>query len=108
MSEGNHQIILCERGIRTFTNTTRNTLDLSAIPSIKELSHLPIIVDPSHAAGRREFVIPLSKAAVAVGADGLIVEVHNDPAHALSDGAQSLYLEQFAQLMKEIKLLGIA
>jgi 3-deoxy-7-phosphoheptulonate synthase len=106
MSEGNPQIILCERGIRTFTNTTRNTLDLSAIPSIKELSHLPIIVDPSHAAGRREFVIPLSKAAIAVGADGLIVEVHNDPAHALSDGAQSLYLEQFAQLMKEIKFLG--
>jgi 3-deoxy-7-phosphoheptulonate synthase len=108
MSEGNAQIILCERGIRTFTNTTRNTLDLSAIPSIKELSHLPIIVDPSHAAGRREFVIPLSKAAVAVGADGLIVEVHNDPAHALSDGAQSLYLEQFAQLMKEIKMMGRA
>jgi 3-deoxy-7-phosphoheptulonate synthase len=106
MSEGNAQIILCERGIRTFTNTTRNTLDLSAIPSIKELSHLPIIVDPSHAAGRREFVIPLSKAAVAVGADGLIVEVHNDPAHALSDGAQSLYLEQFAQLMKEIKMMS--
>ena len=108
MSEGNPQIILCERGIRTFTNTTRNTLDLSAIPSIKELSHLPIIVDPSHAAGRREFVISLSKAAVAVGADGLIVEVHNDPPHALSDGAQSLYLEQFGQLMKEIKLLGKA
>jgi 3-deoxy-7-phosphoheptulonate synthase len=106
MSEGNARIILCERGIRTFTNTTRNTLDLSAIPSIKELSHLPIIVDPSHAAGRREFVIPLSKAAVAVGADGLIVEVHNDPAHALSDGAQSLYLEQFAQLMKEIKMMS--
>jgi 3-deoxy-7-phosphoheptulonate synthase len=102
MSEGNTRIILCERGIRTFTNTTRNTLDLSSIPSIKELSHLPIIVDPSHAAGRREFVIPLSKAAVAVGADGLIVEVHHDPPHALSDGAQSLYLEQFAQLMKEI------
>ena len=106
MSEGNPKIILCERGIRTFTNTTRNTLDLSAIPSIKELSHLPIIVDPSHAAGRREFVIPLSKAAVAVGADGLIVEVHNDPPRALSDGAQSLYLEQFGQLMKEIKFLG--
>ena len=103
ISEGNPRIILCERGIRTFTNTTRNTLDLSAIPSIKELSHLPIIVDPSHAAGRREFVIPLSKAAVAVGADGLIIEVHNDPPHALSDGAQSLYLEQFGQLMKEIK-----
>jgi 3-deoxy-7-phosphoheptulonate synthase len=106
MSEGNPQIILCERGIRTFTNTTRNTLDLSAIPAIKELSHLPIIVDPSHAAGRREFVIPFSRAAVAIGADGLLVEVHNDPSHALSDGAQSLYLEQFAQLMKEIKYLG--
>jgi 3-deoxy-7-phosphoheptulonate synthase len=108
MSEGNSQIILCERGIRTFTNTTRNTLDLSAIPSIKELSHLPVIVDPSHAAGRREFVIPFSRAAIAIGADGLIVEVHNDPAHALSDGAQSLYLEQFGQLMKEIKYLGKA
>jgi 3-deoxy-7-phosphoheptulonate synthase len=105
MSEGNHQVILCERGIRTFTDNTRNTLDMSAIPSIKEASHLPIIVDPSHAAGRRDYVIPLSKGAIAVGADGLIVEVHNDPAKALSDGVQSLYPQQFAQLMKEIKRL---
>ncbi len=102
MSEGNTKVILCERGIRTFSDTTRNTLDLSAIPSIKEVSHLPVIVDPSHAAGRREFVVPLSKGAVAVGADGLLVEVHHDPLHALSDGAQSLYPEQFRQLMKEI------
>ena len=102
MSEGNTRVILCERGIRTFSDNTRNTLDLSAIPSIKEASHLPIIVDPSHAAGRRDYVIPLSRGAIAVGADGLIVEVHNNPAHALSDGMQSLYPQQFEQLMKEI------
>jgi 3-deoxy-7-phosphoheptulonate synthase len=102
MSEGNTRVILCERGIRTFSDNTRNTLDLSAIPSIKEASHLPIIVDPSHAAGRRDYVIPLSRGAIAVGADGLIIEVHNNPAHALSDGMQSLYLHQFEQLMKEI------
>ncbi|MGD0795716.1 MAG: 3-deoxy-7-phosphoheptulonate synthase, partial [Dehalococcoidales bacterium] len=94
-----------ERGIRTFTDNTRNTLDLSAIPSIKEVSHLPIIVDPSHAAGRRDYVIPLSRGAIAVGADGLIIEVHNDPAHALSDGIQSLYPQQFEQLMQELKRL---
>ncbi|HUU65540.1 MAG TPA: 3-deoxy-7-phosphoheptulonate synthase [Dehalococcoidales bacterium] len=105
MSEGNTQVILCERGIRTFSDTTRNTLDLSAIPSIKEASHLPIIVDPSHAAGRREYVIPLSKGAIAVGADGLLVEVHHDPSHALSDGMQSLYPQQFEELMKEIEKL---
>ena len=105
MSEGNTQVILCERGIRTFSDTTRNTLDLSAIPSIKEASHLPIIVDPSHAAGRREYVIPLSKGAIAVGADGLLVEVHHDPSHALSDGMQSLYPQQFGELMKEIEKL---
>ena len=105
ISEGNNQVILCERGIRTFANNTRNTLDLSAIPSIKEVSHLPVIVDPSHAAGLREYVIPLSKGAIAVGADGLLVEVHHDPPHALSDGMQSLYPEQFEQLMKEIKHL---
>lgn len=104
MSEGNTRVILCERGIRTFADNVRNTLDLSAILSIKEVSHLPIIVDPSHAAGRREFVIPLSRGAVAVGADGLLVEVHHDPLHALSDGAQSLYPEQFGKLMKEINL----
>jgi len=105
ISEGNNQVILCERGIRTFSDNTRNTLDLSAIPSIKEVSHLPIIVDPSHAAGRREYVIPLSKGAIAVGADGLLVEVHHDPSHALSDGMQSLYPEQFGELMEEIKSL---
>ena len=105
MSEGNHRVILCERGIRTFTDNTRNTLDLSAIPAIKEASHLPIIVDPSHAAGRREYVIPLSKGAVAVGADGLLVEVHHDPIHALSDGMQSLYPDKFEELMAEIELL---
>lgn len=103
MSEGNMRIILCERGIRTFSDNTRNTLDLSAIPSIKEASHLPIVVDPSHAAGRRDYVIPLSKGAVAVGADGLLVEVHHNPSHALSDGMQSLYPEQFAKLIEEIK-----
>ncbi|MFC1953340.1 3-deoxy-7-phosphoheptulonate synthase [Chloroflexota bacterium] len=107
MSEGNKQIILCERGIRTFSDNTRSTLDLSSIPSIKEVSHLPIIVDPSHAAGRRDFVIPLSKGAIAVGADGLIVEVHNDPSRALSDGIQSLYPAQFQELTDEInRLLG--
>jgi len=104
-SEGNNQVILCERGIRTFSDNTRNTLDLSAIPSIKESSPLPIIVDPSHAAGRRDYVIPLSKGAIAVGADGLLVEVHHDPPHALSDGMQSLYPEQFSELMKEINTL---
>jgi len=105
MSEGNTQVILCERGIRTFADNTRNTLDLSAILTIKEVSHLPVIVDPSHAAGRREYVIPLSRGAIAVGADGLLVEVHHDPPHALSDGMQSLYPQQFAQLMMEIDQL---
>lgn len=105
MSGGNRQVILCERGIRTFADNTRNTLDLSSIPSIKEASHLPVIADPSHAAGRRDYVIPLSRGAIAVGADGLLVEVHHDPAHALSDGMQSLYPEQFAELMQEIERL---
>jgi 3-deoxy-7-phosphoheptulonate synthase len=105
MSEGNTKVMLCERGIRTFADNTRNTLDLSAIPAIKEASHLPIIIDPSHAAGRRDYVISLSRGAIAVGADGLLIEVHNDPAHALSDGVQSLYPQQFEQLMKEIKKL---
>jgi 3-deoxy-7-phosphoheptulonate synthase len=106
MSEGNHQIILCERGVRTFADHSRNTLDLSAIPAVKALSHLPIIVDPSHAAGRRDQVIPLSRGAVAVGAHGLLVEVHNDPKHALSDGPQSLYPEQFEDLMKSVNRLS--
>lgn len=105
MAEGNTQIILCERGIRTFSDNTRNTLDLSAILSIKEVSHLPVVVDPSHAAGRREYVMPLAKGAIAIGADGILVEVHNDPLHALSDGMQSLYPEQFAALVEEIKIL---
>jgi 3-deoxy-7-phosphoheptulonate synthase len=105
ISEGNAKVILCERGIRTFADNTRNTLDLSAIPSIKEASNLPIIIDPSHAAGRRDYVISLSRGAIAVGADGLLIEVHNDPAHALSDGIQSLYPQQFEQLMKEIAKL---
>jgi 3-deoxy-7-phosphoheptulonate synthase len=105
LAEGNDKVILCERGIRTFADNTRNTLDLSAIISIKEASHLPIIEDPSHAAGKRDYVIPLSRGAVAVGADGLIVEVHNDPAHAMSDGAQSLYPQQFEKLMEEINKL---
>jgi 3-deoxy-7-phosphoheptulonate synthase len=103
MSEGNNQVMLCERGIRTFSDNTRNTLDLSAIPCIKEVSHLPVIVDPSHAAGKREYVIPLAKGAIAVGADGIIVEVHHDPAHAVSDGRQSLFPEQFEKLMSEIR-----
>ena len=104
-SEGNPNVILCERGIRTFSDNTRNTLDLSAIPSIKEVSHLPVIVDPSHAAGRREYVIALSRGAIAVGADGLLVEVHHDPPHALSDGRQSLYPDQLAELMKDVRAM---
>ncbi len=107
MAEGNHRIILCERGVRTFADHSRNTLDLSAIPAVKALSHLPIIVDPSHAAGRRDQVIPLSRGAFAVGAHGLMVEVHHDPKHALSDGPQSLYPEQFAELMDTIKKLSL-
>jgi 3-deoxy-7-phosphoheptulonate synthase len=103
MSEGNRRVILCERGIRTFSDSTRNTLDLSAIPSIKEVSHLPVIVDPSHAAGKREFVTPLARGAMAVGADGLIIEVHHDPPRSVSDGRQSLYPEQFEKLMQDIK-----
>lgn len=106
MAEGNHRVILCERGVRTFADHSRNTLDLSAIPAVKALSHLPIIVDPSHAAGRRDQVIPLSRGALAVGAHGLMVEVHHDPKHALSDGPQSLYPEQFAELMDAIRKLS--
>jgi 3-deoxy-7-phosphoheptulonate synthase len=106
MSEGNNNIILCERGIRTFADNTRNTLDLSAILTIKELSHLPVVVDPSHAAGKREYVIPLSRGAIAVGAAGILVEVHNNPAQALSDGMQSLYPDQFVTLVKEIENLA--
>lgn len=103
MSEGNSQVILCERGIRTFETSTRNTLDLSAIPLLKQKSHLPVIVDPSHAAGIQVLVAPLARAAVAVGADGLMIETHNDPARALCDGAQSLNLQQFERLMEDLK-----
>ncbi len=105
MSEGNRQVILCERGIRTFGDHSRFTLDLSIVPELKRLTHLPIIVDPSHAAGRRDLVIPLARAAIAVGADGVMVEVHPDPAKALSDGAQALTLEMFDELMAELRLI---
>lgn len=108
LSGGNHRVILCERGIRTFETATRNTLDISAIPAIHKRSHLPIIADPSHGTGIRDKVIPMARAAVAAGADGIMVEVHNDPDNALSDGAQSLYPEQFAQLMKEIRIIAEA
>lgn len=103
MSGGNEKIILCERGIRTFETATRNTLDISAIPLLKQLSHLPVMVDPSHASGLTSLVEPLSKAAIAAGADGLIIEVHNDPANALSDGAQSLTPAQFDSVMHSVK-----
>jgi len=106
MAGGNENVILCERGIRTFEKYTRNTLDLSAIPAIKKLSHLPIIVDPSHAAGLWWMVEPLAKAAIAVGADGLIIEVHNDPENALCDGNQSIKPERFEQLMQKLKLIA--
>jgi 3-deoxy-7-phosphoheptulonate synthase len=105
LKEGNHQVMLCERGVRTFAQHTRNTLDLSAVPTVRWISHLPIIVDPSHGTGRREKVTPLSRAAVAVGADGIIVEVHHKPEEALSDGDQSLLPDQFDQLMWELGII---
>jgi 3-deoxy-7-phosphoheptulonate synthase len=106
LAEGNEDVILCERGIRGFDNTTRNVFDLAAIPVVQKLSHLPIIADPSHATGLRDKVIPMARAAVAAGADGLIVEVHPDPESAKSDGAQSLFPEQFAQLMREVRVIA--
>jgi 3-deoxy-7-phosphoheptulonate synthase len=106
MSEGNYNVILCERGVRTFADHTRNTLDLSIVPAVQRLSHLPIIVDPSHGTGKRNKVTPLSRAAIAVGADGLMVEVHSDPDRALSDGIQSLYPEQFETMMTEIRQIA--
>ena len=106
MSEGNYNVVLCERGVRTFADHTRNTLDLSVVPAVQRLSHLPIIVDPSHGTGKRNKVTPLSRAAVAVGADGLIIEVHNDPDRALSDGAQSLYPDQFDALMEQVRQIA--
>ena len=108
LSGGNHQVILCERGIRTFETATRNTLDVSAVPVVKKKSHLPIFADPSHGIGIRDKVIPMARACVAAGVDGIMVEVHNDPDHAKSDGAQSLYPDQFAQMMKEIRLIAEA
>jgi 3-deoxy-7-phosphoheptulonate synthase len=108
LSGGNTDVILCERGIRTFETATRNTFDISAIPVIKKLSHLPIIADPSHGAGRRDMVAPMARAAVAAGADGLIIEVHCDPDHALSDGAQSMFPAQFDRLMAELRIIAPA
>ena len=108
MSGGNYNVVLCERGIRTFETYTRNTLDIAAIPVIKKLSHLPIIADPSHGTGRRDKVAPMARAAVAAGADGLLIEVHHDPEHALSDGAQSLFPDQFAELMAELRIIAPA
>jgi 3-deoxy-7-phosphoheptulonate synthase len=106
MSEGNYNVILCERGIRTFADHTRNTLDLSIVPAVQKRSHLPVIVDPSHGTGKRHKVIPLSRAAVAVGADGLMIEVHCDPDHALSDGAQSLYPDQLDELLAQVRQIA--
>jgi 3-deoxy-7-phosphoheptulonate synthase len=108
LAGGNGQVILCERGIRTFESYTRNTLDISAIPVVKKLSHLPIIVDPSHGTGRRDKVAPMARAAVAAGADGLLIEVHCDPDHALSDGAQSMFPAQFDRLMAELRIIAPA
>ena len=105
MAEGNYQIVLCERGIRTFAQHTRNTLDLAAIPAVRRISHLPVIVDPSHGTGKNFMVTPLARGGVAVGADGLIIEVHDQPEHALSDGAQALTLEQYEQLVGEVRAI---
>jgi len=108
LSGGNYEVILCERGIRTFETSTRNTMDVSAIPMVKKLSHLPIVADPSHGAGRRDMVAPLARASVAAGADGLLIEMHPDPDHALSDGAQSLRPEQFQELMAQLRIIAPA
>ncbi|HEY0379445.1 MAG TPA: 3-deoxy-7-phosphoheptulonate synthase [Pyrinomonadaceae bacterium] len=105
MAEGNYNVVLCERGIRTFAQHTRNTLDLAAIPAVRRVSHLPVLVDPSHGTGKNHMVIPLARAGTAVGADGLIVEVHDQPERALSDGAQALNLEQYAQLVQEVRAI---
>jgi 3-deoxy-7-phosphoheptulonate synthase len=108
MSGGNYNVILCERGIRTFDTYMRNTMDIAAIPVIKQLSHLPVMADPSHGTGRRDKVPPMARAAVAAGADGLLIEVHQDPERALSDGAQSIFPEQFARLMDEVRMIAPA
>lgn len=106
MAEGNRNVILCERGVRTFANHTRNTLDLSAVPYVKRTSHLPILADPSHGTGKRDKILPLSRASLAVGADGLLVEVHHDPANALSDGPQSITPEMFIELMNQMRAIA--
>jgi 3-deoxy-7-phosphoheptulonate synthase len=108
LAGGNMNVMLCERGIRTFETYTRNTLDVSAVPVIHKLTHLPIVADPSHGSGRRDMVAPMARAAVAAGADGQIIEVHTDPDHALSDGAQSLYPSQFDRLMAELRIIAPA
>ncbi|HEX8560118.1 MAG TPA: 3-deoxy-7-phosphoheptulonate synthase [Pyrinomonadaceae bacterium] len=105
MAEGNYNVVLCERGVRTFAQHTRNTLDLAAVPAVRRISHLPVVVDPSHGTGKNHMVTPLARAGVAVGADGLIIEVHNRPEQALSDGAQSLTLEQYEQLVHEVRAI---
>jgi 3-deoxy-7-phosphoheptulonate synthase len=106
LSEGNYAVILCERGVRTFSDFSRNTLDLAMVPAVKDISHLPILVDPSHGTGRRDKVAPLSRAAAAVGADGLIVEVHHDPNRALSDGPQSITPEMLDALMRDLRQIA--
>lgn len=106
MSEGNYNVILCERGVRTFADHSRNTLDLTVVPAVKRRSHLPIVVDPSHGTGKREKVLPLSRAAVAVGADGILVEVHNNPDKALSDGMQSILPSEFVKLTEEVRQIA--
>src|SRR6202034_3604464 len=108
LAGGNYEVILCERGIRTFETYTRNTMDISAIPVLRKLSHLPIVADPSHGTGRRDLVPAMARASVAAGADGLLMEVHHDPDHALSDGAQSLYPDQYAELMKQLRMIAPA
>jgi len=108
MSGGNYEVMLCERGIRTFETSTRNTMDIAAIPVLKRLSHLPVIADPSHGTGKRDYVVPMARAALAAGADGLLVEVHPDPDHAISDGAQTLRPDQFQELMKQAATIAMA
>jgi 3-deoxy-7-phosphoheptulonate synthase len=106
MSEGNYEVILCERGVRTFADHARNTLDLSIVPALQHVSHLPILVDPSHGTGRRDSVLPMARAAIAAGADGIMVEVHDHPESALSDGPQSIYPAQFATMMQELERIA--
>jgi 3-deoxy-7-phosphoheptulonate synthase len=108
LSGGNYDVILCERGIRTFETSTRNTFDISAIPVLKRLSHLPVIGDPSHGTGKRDYVAPVARAAIAAGADGLLIEVHHDPDRAASDGAQTLRPEQFIEMMRQIRAIAAA